>query len=423
VKVFVVGSGGREHALCWRLARSPSVDRVFCAPGNPGTGQVGENVPIAVDALDELADFAGREAVDLTVVGPEVPLCAGIQDRFQERGLPLFGPTAAAARLEGSKAFAKHFMHEHGIPTAEFAVFEDPGRAAAYIDAHDDARVVKADGLAAGKGVFVTDSAADARRAVEELLAGGLGDAGRSVVVEQRLNGEEVSVLALSDGERVLALASSQDHKPVFDGDRGPNTGGMGAYSPAPVLTDALQRQVTEQVLLPTIRGLARAGHPYRGVLYAGLMIVDGQLSVLEFNCRFGDPETQPLMARFDDDLFVYLLGAARGELPARAPRWDPRAALCVVMAAEGYPGSYAKGRPIDGLEGVGAGDALVVFHAGTAVDSTGRLVTSGGRVLGVTALGDGLAQARDRAYGAVAGIRWDGAHYRSDIGHRGLCS
>lgn len=398
------------------------MSRLLCAPGNPGTAQCADNVDLSVNALEEMADFAQAERIDLTVVGPEAPLCAGIQQVFAERGLTLFGPSREAAELEGSKAYAKEFMRRHQVPTADFGVFDSFDEAARYIEANGQARVVKADGLAAGKGVFVCGSAQEACDAAQQLLEGQvLGGAGRRVIVEQRIEGEEVSIIALSDGQRVVTLASSQDHKPALDGDRGPNTGGMGAYSPASVLTPDLERQVHEQVLQRTIQGLAAEGRPFRGVLYAGLMVLDGRPLVLEFNCRFGDPETQPLMARFDDDLLPYLMGAAKGELPTRQPKWDRRAALCVVMASGGYPGAYDKGKTIQGLANAEKLADVVVFHAGTAMDSAGQTVTAGGRVLGVTALGSDLAAAQRRAYEATRAISWDGVHFRGDIGHRGI--
>lgn len=422
MKVLVVGSGGREHALCYRFARSPRLTGLYCAPGNPGTASVAQNVPIALDALDELAAFAAREGIDLTVVGPEAPLCAGIQRRFAGRGLLLCGPNEEAAALEGSKAFAKEFMRRHEIPTADFGVFERLEDAARYIETHEQARVVKADGLAAGKGVIVASDAAEAIGAARALLEGALGEAGRRVVVEQRLEGEEVSIIALTDGSRVVTLASSQDHKAALDGDLGPNTGGMGAYSPAPILSPELDRFVLERVLLPTVRGMAQEGREYRGVLYAGLMVGRDGPKVLEFNCRFGDPETQPLMMRLDDDLLPHLEGAARGQLPETPLAWRAEAAVCVVLAAEGYPGSYVKGRVIEGLDVPDSPD-VVVFHAGTARDPRGAIVTSGGRVLGVTALGGDLRQAQKRAYERAAAIRWEGCHFRTDIGHRGVAT
>ena len=420
MKVLVVGSGGREHALVWKIAQSERSPSIYCAPGNPGTAAWGKNVPIKADDIDGLLSFAQSEGIDLTMVGPEQPLCDGIQDRFTEAGMLLVGPTQRAARLEGSKIYAKQFMERHQIPTAAFGVFEASAAAAAYIDENAQARVIKADGLAAGKGVFVVDEAEQAKAAVDDLLAGQLGDAGKRVLIEERLVGEEVSVIALVDGERVQMLASSQDHKAAFDGDEGPNTGGMGAYSPAPVLGADLARRVEEDVLQRVVVGMQREGHPYRGVLYAGMMIVDGDLFVLEFNCRFGDPETQPLLLRIKDDLLPYLEGVARGALPEAPPRWDARAALCVVMAAGGYPGAYEKGKPIEGLSAANAMDDVEVFQAGTRAEGD-QLLTAGGRVLGVTALGESLAAAKERAYQAVESIGWPEVHYRKDIGHRAL--
>lgn len=422
MKVLVVGGGGREHALCWRLARSPLLTRLYCAPGNPGSARCATNVPIAADDLTGLADFAARQSIDLTVVGPEVPLCAGLQAVFAARGLLVFGPSPAAAQLEGSKVFAKQVMEQCGLRTAPFAVCEQLAEARAYISANPEARVVKADGLAAGKGVVVAADADQACRAAQDFLERAeLGAAGQRILIEERLRGEEVSVLALCDGERVLALPSCQDHKAVLDGDEGPNTGGMGAYSPAPVLGPELQQRVEREILLPVVRAMAARGSPYRGVLYAGLMIVGGEPYVLEFNCRFGDPETQPLALRCTDDLLPYLHGAARGELPPAPMQWDARAALCVVLTAEGYPGPYAKGQPLPDLEAAEALSDVVVFHAGTAEDAQGRLVTAGGRVLGVTALGEDVAAAQQRAYAAVRAIAGKGLHYRRDIGHRAL--
>jgi phosphoribosylamine--glycine ligase len=421
MKILVVGSGGREHAICWRLKRSDPGAQIFCAPGNPGTASCGTNVPIAAGQITELLAFARQEGVDLTVVGPEAPLCAGIRERFEAEGLLLAGPTAAAAQLEGSKAHAKAFMTRHGIPTAPSETFVDAAAAAAYIDAHPEALIVKADGLAAGKGVFVCSEGSEAKVAVERLLGGALGDAGKRVVVEHKLSGEEASYIVLTDGERICPLASSQDHKAVHDGDQGPNTGGMGAYSPAPVLSPELEQHVMREIVEPTVAGLAEEGTPYMGFLYVGLMIDEGRPSVLEYNCRMGDPETQPLMARLDDDLVGLLHGMARGELPKTSDlRWDPRAAICVVLAAAGYPNAYDKGLPIEGLGAAKEDDDVVVFHAGTA-EADGRLVTAGGRVLGVTALGIDLVQARQRVYGAIEAIRWEGLHYRRDIGHRAL--
>jgi len=423
MKILVVGSGGREHALCWKISESPLVEQLYCAPGNPGTAAAASNVAIAADDLDGLLRFARDEAIDLTMVGPEGPLCAGLGDRFVAEGLAVAGPGAAAARLEGSKAYAKELMARHGVPTAPFAVFGSGGldEACRYIDSHPDARVIKADGLAAGKGVYVCGGAAEAKQHVTELLRGSMGEAGARVVVEHRLVGQEASFIVLTDGEHVVPLAPSQDHKAALDGDRGPNTGGMGAYSPAPVLDDELQALVLARVIEPTVRGMAAEGTPFRGVLYAGLMVgEDRSVQVLEFNCRFGDPETQPLMVRLVDDLVPYLEGVARGELTLPAPAWDHRTSLCVVMAAGGYPGSYRKGQVITGLESAEALDDVVVFQAGTGRRGD-QLVVAGGRVLGVTALGDGVEAAQQRAYAAVEQINWDGVHYRRDIGHRAM--
>jgi phosphoribosylamine---glycine ligase len=421
MKILVIGSGGREHALCWRIARSPLVTGLFCAPGNLGTATCATNVAIAATDLERLTAFARQEEIGLTVVGPEAPLCAGIADRFAAEKLRLAGPSAAAARLEGSKAFAKEFLERHGIPTAASSVFEDADAAMAYIDGHPEALVVKADGLAAGKGVVVASSPDEAKAAARRILEGSVGDAGRRVVIEERLRGEEVSFIAVTDGERVWPLASSQDHKAVGDGDRGPNTGGMGAYSPAPVLDERLAERALHDVIEPAVGGMAEEGTPYRGFLYAGLMVsAEGSLSVLEFNCRLGDPETQPLMVRLRSDLVPYLVGIADGQLPTDPPIWEERSGLCVVMAAAGYPESHQAGDVIEGVADAEALDGIKVFHAGTA-RREGQLITAGGRVLGVTALGRGVVGARARAYEAVRRIRWAGAHYRSDIGHRAL--
>ncbi len=420
MKILIVGSGGREHALCWRIARSPLVTELYCAPGNPGTAQCATNIPIAADELDRLTDFAVEREIELTVVGPEVPLCQGIKDKFSRAGLLLAGPTAAAARLEGSKAFAKAFLRRHEIPTAPFGVFEEPEPAFAYIDANPRALVVKADGLAAGKGVFICGTGEEAKEAVSRLLQGSLGDAGRQVLVEERLEGEEASFIVITDGRRLWPFAGSQDHKRVHDGDRGPNTGGMGAYCPAPIIDDDLQQRIIDQIMTPTIQGMAAEGNLFQGILYAGLMIDGGVPQVLEFNCRFGDPETQPLMMGLESDLVPYLLGSARGELPPQAPRWSPKTALCVILAAEGYPGSYRTGLPISGLEEVASAEEIAIFHSGTATRDD-SLVTAGGRVLGVTALGKDPRHAQELAYAAAGRIHWPGMHYRKDIGHRAL--
>jgi len=422
MRILVVGGGGREHALAWRLSRSPRVEEVLCAPGNAGTEAEPRvtNIDVGADDIEALVAVARREAVDLTVVGPEDPLVAGIVDGFEDAGLACFGPSAAAARLEGSKAFAKAFMARHGIPTAAWEAFRDAEEAVAFAERLGGSAVIKADGLAAGKGVVPVGSVAEAREAIHGILGGRFGKAGETVVVEERLTGEEASFLCLVDGHSVVPLASSQDHKPVGEGDSGPNTGGMGAYSPAPVVTEAVERRIREEVIEPTVTGMAREGHPYRGVLYAGLMIENGQPRVLEFNCRFGDPECQPLMMRLASDPVELLEAAVAGRLDGRQPDWDPRTALCVVQVAGGYPGAYGKGHVIEGLQAVPEEGDLKVFHAGTRRKG-GQVVTSGGRVLGITALGDGVAEARERALAAADRITWSGVFYRRDIGRLAL--
>jgi len=417
MRVLVVGGGGREHALAWKIAKSPLVRKLWCAPGNPGTGRVAENLPLRADDVDALARWAAEQRVDLAVVGPEAPLVAGLSDRLAAAGVPVFGPTAAAARLEGSKAFAKEVMAAAGIPTAGHAVFDALEPALAHARARLGRVVVKADGLAAGKGVVVCGSVEEAEAALRSILVDRVhGDAGARVVLEERLEGPEVSVIALSDGERVLALPPAQDHKRIFDGDRGPNTGGMGAFCPTPTLDAAQLADVERRVLLPTIREMARRGTPFRGALYAGLMVTRQGPMVLEYNARFGDPETQPILMRIRGDVVPALLGAARGDLSRLSLDVDPRAAVGVVLAADGYPGKVATGDAIEGAEGPFA-EGVEVFQAGTARDGTGRLVTAGGRVLTVCALGDGLDGAAARAYEAAAGIRFRGRQYRTDIG------
>ncbi len=422
MKVLIIGSGGREHALAWKSAQSAEVSRVFVAPGNAGTAREAgvENVPVEATDIDRLVEFAKQESIDLTIVGPEAPLVAGIVDRFAAAGLRCFGPTQQAAQLEGSKRFTKEFLARHAIPTAEYASFTDPAAAIDYIRSRGAPIVVKADGLAAGKGVVVARTEEEAIEAVNRMLAeNGFGEAGRCVVIEEFLEGEEASFIVMVDGERILPLATSQDHKPRDDGDKGPNTGGMGAYSPAPVVTSELHEQIMTRIIRPTVQGLAAEGTPYKGFLYAGLMITpDGTPKVLEYNCRFGDPETQPILMRLRSDLVALCLDACEGKLNHRSAEWDPRAALGVVMAAGGYPGSYRKGDVITGLPA--DTPDLKVFHAGTKVVD-GNVVTNGGRVLCVTALGEDLAEAQRRAYDAVARIRWEGVYYRTDIGFRAL--
>jgi phosphoribosylamine--glycine ligase len=423
MKVLIVGNGGREHALAWKIAQSAEIERVYVAPGNPGTAAEPrvENVAIDVLDFDSLVAFVRRERVALTLVGPEVPLVAGIRDRFDAAGLGCFGPCRAAAQLEGSKAFAKAFLERHRIPTAHYRTFTDAQAAEAYVRERSAPIVVKADGLAAGKGVVVARDEAEAIAAVRDMLCGSaFGDAGRRVVVEEFLSGEEVSFICIADGIRALPFASSQDHKARDDGDTGPNTGGLGAYSPAPVVTAAVHDRIMREVIEPTIRGMAADGTPYQGFLYAGLMITaDGAPKVIEYNCRFGDPECQPVMMRLVSDLVPLCLAALAGRLDDAPLEWDPRAALGVVMAAGGYPGAYRRGDVITGLESIEADD-VKVFHAGTRREGD-RLVTDGGRVLTVVGLGADVAAAQRRAYAAVARIGWRDVYYRRDIGYRAV--
>ncbi|MBQ6655796.1 MAG: phosphoribosylamine--glycine ligase [Ottowia sp.] len=426
MKVLVIGAGGREHALAWRLARSPRVQQVFVAPGNGGTAcsPVLKNVPIT--DLTELRNWALAEGIALTVVGPEQPLAAGVVDDFRAHGLRIFGPTRAAAQLESSKAFSKDFMRRHGIPTAEYATFSDAAQARDYVAQRGAPIVVKADGLAAGKGVVVAQTVEEAYAAIDDMLGGNsLGvahnEGGARVVIEECLRGEEASFIVLSDGRDVLALATSQDHKRLLDGDAGPNTGGMGAYSPAPIVTADVHARVMREIIWPTVRGMEQDGVPFTGFLYAGLMIDEaGKPRCLEFNCRMGDPETQPILMRLKSDLFEVLMAATGGKLGEVELQWDRRIALGVVMAADGYPRAPRKG---DLIEGAAAQDSeeVMVFHAGTALGADGTLRTSGGRVLCVTALGDTVRQAQKRAYDAASAIRFDGAQYRRDIGWRAV--
>jgi phosphoribosylamine--glycine ligase len=421
MKVLVVGSGGREHALVWKLAQSPQISALYCAPGNAGICQQAQSVPLAADDIRALRDFATVERIDLTVVGPELPLALGISDVFAEHGLAVFGPSQAAAQLEASKAFAKSFMWEHGIPTAEAVICDDFATAEKYIRHREGPLVVKADGLAAGKGVAVCHTRDEALYAVRQAMQERVfGDAGCRVLLEDYLVGEEASFHVLVDGEHVVSLTPAQDHKRIYDADQGPNTGGMGAYSPAPVVTDTVAERIMTEIIEPTVQGMAARGTPYRGVLYAGVMIVEERPYVVEFNARFGDPETQVLLVRLADDLLPLLDGAARGQLNGLRADVVGDAAVCVVMAAEGYPGAYATGLPIAGLESVAESANTWVFHAGTAV-SDRRIVTSGGRVLGVTARAPAIALAVQQAYQTVAQIQWPGAHYRRDIGFRAL--
>ncbi len=424
MKFLVIGSGGREHALAWKLRQSPLAQRVFVAPGNAGTEMDAENVPIQPNDFPQLIHFAQQEKIDLTVVGPEAPLAAGIVDAFEQEGLRIFGPSKAAAELESSKIFCKSLLRSAAVPTADFRTFTNQAEAIRFLtEREDEPVVIKADGLAAGKGVFVCDNREQALEALQRLgNVSEFGSAGQRVVLEERLHGEEASVLAITDGRTLVTLPPAQDHKPAYDGDRGPNTGGMGAYSPTPVVPESMLHWIEEHILVPTIHAMSRAGRPFRGVLYAGLIMTRQGPKVLEYNVRFGDPECQPLMMRLQSDLAQLLLAAVEGRLDQIEPlQWDPRSAVCVVMASAGYPGSYSKGHPIRGLEEAANVPETKVFHAGTTRNAQGQIVTSGGRVLGVTGLGESIAQAKLHAYQAVKCIRWDGAWCRKDIADKAL--
>jgi len=420
--ILVIGSGGREHALCWKLASSPKVSRVFCAPGNAGISQHAVCVPLKVCDIDGLVSFVKKEGIDITLVGPEAPLAEGLVDKFKEHGLAVFGPTKAAAEIEASKVFSKDLLAEAGIRTGTYRVFAEPNAAFDYIkDIAGVPIVIKADGLAAGKGVLLAHSLADAEEAIDLILRkNAFGKAGNCLIVEEFLTGEEASFMAITDGTTVLPLATSQDHKPVFDDDKGHNTGGMGAYSPAPVVSGDLFDDIMDTVMRPTIEAMARLKRPYQGVLYGGIIIKDGISRVLEFNCRFGDPEAQPILMRLRTDLMEVIEAALEGRLNEVRLEWDSRAAVCVVLASGGYPGSYETGKVIHGLGKVAEMQDVMVFHAGTAKDR-GRFVTSGGRVLGITALGNTIPEAIDLAYKAVDQISWEGMHYRRDIGQKAL--
>ena len=421
MKVLVIGGGGREHALAWKLAQSPRVAEVFVAPGNAGTALENNvtNIDLSVSDLDGLIRFAESNAIDYTVVGPEAPLVGGLVDRFEAKGLRCFGPNADCARLEGSKAFTKEFLNRHNIPTAAYGTFTDVDQALAYLDDVGAPIVVKADGLAAGKGVILAETLDEAKSAVKDMLQGNqFGDAGRRVVIEEFLTGEEASFIVMVDGTDVLPLASSQDHKAAYEGDTGPNTGGMGAYSPAPVVDQNCHNRIMSQVIKPTIHGLAADGLKYRGFLYAGIMVtVDGTPKVLEYNCRFGDPETQPILFRLKSDLLDLIEAACHGSLEDQIAIWDSRAALGVVMAAPGYPGDYPKGATISLGQDI---EDTKVFHAGTGMNRN-RPVTSGGRVLCVTALGSGVTEAQTKAYERLKTVQFEGAEYRTDIGYRAV--
>ena len=427
MNVLVVGKGGREHALVWKLAQSPRVEKVYCAPGNAGTAVDGVNVPIEVNEFDKLIRFAKKERIGLTVIGPEEPLVRGIVDAFHKEGLRVFGPSKSAARIEGSKVFSKQLMRHADVPTAEFKIFDHPEPARYWVDTREYPVVVKADGLAAGKGVIVCSTGEEAKKAIERVMVHEEfgSNAGRQVVVEKRLEGEELSVLALVGGRSILPLPATQDHKPALDGDKGPNTGGMGAYCPAPKATPDLLAKIESDVFVPVVHAMKRARYPFSGLLYGGIILTNQGPRVLEFNARFGDPETQPLLIRLRSDLLDLLEAVVDenlSELDDSKIVWDPRPAVCVVMASAGYPGKHEVGKPISGLDEVSRMPDVKVFHAGTRLDN-GRVVTDGGRVLGVTALGDTLADAKKRAYQAVGKINFKGAHYRTDIADKALRS
>ncbi len=421
MNVLLIGSGGREHAIAWKLAQSKNLDKLYIAPGNPGTAECGENVPIADTDIDKLLDFAKQNKVELVVVGPEDPLAAGAVDVFEAAGIKAFGPGKKAAQLEADKAFAKQLMRSVAVSTAEGRVFDRFEEAKAYIASRDEAVVIKAAGLAKGKGVFVCEEPADGILVAEKIMCDNMfGPAGEKIIVEDKLLGEEASILAFVDGRNIYVMESSQDHKPIGDGDTGPNTGGMGACSPAPVVTDELLDRISREILVPVVDGMNRNGSPYKGVLYAGLMITSAGPRVLEFNVRFGDPETQPILMRLKSDLLNVLLAVCDGKLDRIDLEWDQRPAVCVVMASAGYPGDYEKGKKITGLDDAEQMKNVVVFQAGTKCQN-GDVVTNGGRVLGVTALGQTIADAKKRAYEAVALIKFDGAYYRRDIADKAI--
>ena len=417
MKVLVVGSGGREHALVWKIAQSPLVKKVYCAPGNAGTANLAENIDISPDNTEALLQFATIKGIGLTVVGPEQPLVKGIVNSFEENGLRIFGPSQRAAEIEGSKVFCKNLMKKYGIPTARYETFDSSDQVQLFTK-EDEPVVVKASGLAAGKGVILCNNGEEARSAVESIMKDkAFGSAGDQVVIEEFLTGQEVSLLAFTDGKTVLLLESAQDHKAAFDGDKGPNTGGMGAYSPAPVFTEELKQRVVDEVMIPTIRAMEKEGRCYRGMLYAGLMLTESGPKVLEFNARFGDPETQPIMMRIKNDIVPIFEACIDGTLSKQALQWRNEPTVCVVMAAKGYPGSYEKGKEISGLSS-DKNQLAVVFHAGTKLDN-GKVLTNGGRVLGVTAIGSDINESIKNAYSEVDKIEWDGIHYRKDIGSK----
>ena len=417
MRVLILGSGGREHALAWKIAQSPKVKKIYCAPGNAGTASVAENIDISPDNIQALLNFALIKGIGLTVVGPEQPLVKGIADSFEESGLRVFGPSQRAAEIEGSKVFCKDLMKKYGIPTARYESFNSLDQVKLFTK-EDEPVVVKASGLASGKGVILCRNGKEARSAIQSIMQEKVfGNAGDQVVIEEFLTGQEVSLLAFTDGKTVLPLDSAQDHKAAFDDDKGPNTGGMGAYSPAPIFTDELKKKVIDEIMIPTVRAMAKEGRYYRGILYAGLMLTESGPKVLEFNARFGDPETQPIMMRIKNDIVPIFEACIDGTLATQTLQWKPESTVCVVMAAKGYPGSYEKGNEITGLNSDENQQAMV-FHAGTKLDN-GKVLTNGGRVLGVTALGLNINQAIKNAYSVVDKIKWDGIHFRKDIGSK----
>jgi len=421
MRVLVVGGGGREHTLVWKIAQSPLCDRIFCAPGNGGTLEIAENIDIGAEDIDGLLSFAKGEGIDLTVIGPEVPLVNGISDIFKEQGLSVFGPGKNGAMIEGSKAFAKSLMRKMGVKQAAFEEFMNPDKALSYLRTEQFPVVIKASGLAAGKGAIIVDDFTEAEKAINEIMVEKrFGASGDVVVIEEFLKGEEVSLLVLTDGETVIPFISSQDHKQVFDGDKGPNTGGMGAYAPAPVLEKRDAGKVIDTIILPILEGLRKEGIEYKGVLYAGIMMTEDGAKVLEFNCRFGDPETQVILPLLDSDLLEVLLMTANGELKNASLKWSEGSAVCVILASGGYPGKYEKGKQITGINRLKGKEDIVLFHAGTREENE-KLITAGGRVLGVTGIGSNLKDAIDKTYAAVSEISFEGMYYRKDIGNKGL--
>ncbi len=422
MKILVIGGGGREHALVWKLKQGDGVEAVYCAPGNAGIEAEATCVPISPTDLEGCLTFAKEKGIGLTVVGPEAPLVAGIVDRFAAAGIPIIGPDRKAARLEGSKAFTKAILRDAGVPTADFEVFDDPADALKALQGKPYPLVVKADGLAAGKGVLIVSSREEAEQAIRTIMEEkAFGDAGNRVVLEEFLEGEEASFIVLTDGETILPLASSQDHKAIYDGDKGPNTGGMGAYSPAPVVDTSMHEKVMSAVIEPVVEAMNKRGTPYRGILYAGLMIADGTPYVLEFNVRMGDPETQPILFRMEGDLVETFIRLHEGQLHRAKMDWSPNPSVCVVLASKGYPGAYEKGKVITGLEALEGRSDVKVFHAGTKRNDAGEIVTNGGRVLGVTAIDASLASCREKVYKAIESIHFDGMTFRKDIGLKGI--